>query len=66
MYAKFLGGTKAPGGYVVPCDVINEVKDEHGGVCGAYVRLTDPKGDHSWCQYIDVSQLINDDEAESG
>jgi hypothetical protein len=65
MYAKLPGGTKAPGGYVVPCVVINEVTDSRGGVCGAYIELSDPNGDCKWRQYVTVNQLLNDDEAES-
>lgn len=64
MYVKFPGGRRARGGYVVPCEVITEVKDERGGVCGAYIKLSDVNGDCEWRQYVTIDKLINDDEVE--
>jgi hypothetical protein len=64
MYTKFPGGWHSPGGLIVPCDVEREVKDERGGLTGAYVRLTDEKGIYSWVIYVRASQLMNDDEVE--
>jgi len=66
MYVKLPGGRLVPGGYVVPCDVIREVKDERGGVTGAYVRLSSVDGHYAWVQYVRVNQLLNDDEVENG
>ena len=58
MYARMPGGTRNPGGYVVPCDVIWQ--KEHG----AFVELTDITGKHKWKQYIKKEHLLTDEEAE--
>jgi len=65
MYAKFPGGKLSPGGcYIVPCVVQREVKDERGGLVGAYVRLSDEKGIYSWDVFVKANQLLSDGEAE--
>ena len=66
MYVKLPGGRLAPGGYIVPCDVQDVVKDERGGIIGAYVRLSSEDGTLSWVQYVRVDNLVSDAEAESG
>jgi hypothetical protein len=64
MYVKLPGGTRSPGGYIVPCEVHHIVNNTRGGVMGAYVRLSSEDGTLSWVQYVRVEQLMNDDEAE--
>jgi hypothetical protein len=65
MYAKLPGGHLKPGGYVVPCDVVQEVKDERGGLCGAYVQLGDSTDMYRMQIYVAADQLMNDDEVEN-
>jgi hypothetical protein len=60
MYVKFPGGTRSPGGYIVPCEFIRQVAG------GAMVRLSDVSGEHHWVQYVRDNQLMTDEEAERG
>lgn len=58
MYVKFDGGTRNPGGYVVPCDVVKTFS------WGALVVLSSADGAHEWRQYVNNSELLTDEEAE--
>ena len=62
MYVKFPGGTRNPGGYVVPCEPTGHTSGNQ-----TQVELTAaPPNDHlSWKQWVSNSQLMTDEEAES-
>lgn len=62
MYVELPGGTRAPGGYIVPCEVL---KRSHGL---AYVELSSETTDGeelSWRQWVRDEQLLTDEEAEA-
>jgi hypothetical protein len=65
VYVKFANGRQVPGGYVVPCELVRQVRDTKLNVIGAYVQLTSEDGIHSWQQYADNSQLLEDSEVEN-
>lgn len=66
MYVKLPGGTRNPGGYIVPVDMVAPVMTEHGILAGAYVKFSSSDFAISWTQYVKADQLLNDDEVEDG
>jgi hypothetical protein len=59
MYVKLPGGTRAPGGYIIPCAIIKQL---HGW---AYIECEDINGDYKWRQTVRNNQLLTDEEAEA-
>ena len=55
MYVKLHGGTRSPGGYIVPCRVIRPA-----GEYWTIVELSNEEGTVKWEQAVRNGQLISD------
>lgn len=58
-YVKFPGGTRNPGGYVVPCEPTGRTSGDQ-----THVTLESEDGEHTWTQWVRNSQLLTDEEVE--
>jgi hypothetical protein len=60
VYVEFDGGTRNPGGYIVPAEELKSIP----GWSFVRLRPASPNESLSWTQWVRLSQIVPDDELE--